>query len=48
MRWKEKYIVSDHKVKDINGASFSGFYYILFTKHKSSIEGFYYHKQSEW
>jgi len=28
MRWKEKFLVPDHRVKDINGASFAGFYYI--------------------
>ena len=24
MRWKERFLVPDHKVKDINGASFAG------------------------
>jgi hypothetical protein len=24
MRWKEKFLVPDHRVKDINGASFAG------------------------
>jgi len=28
MRWKERFLVPDWKVKDINGASFAGFYYI--------------------
>ena len=28
MRWKERFLVPDHKVKDINGASFAGFYYV--------------------
>jgi len=28
MRWKERFLVPDHRVKDINGASFAGFYYI--------------------
>ncbi|KAG8760756.1 hypothetical protein FRC14_002052 [Serendipita sp. 396] len=28
MRWKERFLVPDHRVKTINGASFAGFYYI--------------------
>ncbi|KAI0329287.1 hypothetical protein GY45DRAFT_1305169 [Cubamyces sp. BRFM 1775] len=28
MRWKEKYVVADRDVQDINGASYAGFYYI--------------------
>ncbi|KAH7643945.1 glucose-induced degradation protein 4 homolog [Dermatophagoides farinae] len=48
MRWKEHFLVPDHTVKDINGASFAGFYYICFTKSKATIEGYYYHRQSEW
>lgn len=28
MRWKENFLVPDHKIKDITGASFAGFYYI--------------------
>lgn len=26
MRWKEKFVVPDHRVQDINGASFAGEY----------------------
>lgn len=48
MRWKEHFLVPDHKVKDINGASFAGFYYICFTKSTATIEGYYYHRSSEW
>lgn len=48
MRWKEHFLVSDHTIKDINGASFAGFYYICFAKKTQSIEGYYYHRQSEW
>jgi len=48
MRWKEHFLVPDHTVKDIHGASFAGFYYICFTKSKATIEGYYFHKQSEW
>lgn len=28
MRWKERFLVPDHRVKSINGASYAGFYYI--------------------
>lgn len=48
MRWKEHFLVPDHTIKDINGASFAGFYYICFQKSAASIEGFYYHRSSEW
>ncbi|KPM04277.1 Vacuolar import and degradation protein-like protein [Sarcoptes scabiei] len=48
MRWKEHFLVPDHTVKDISGASFAGFYYICFMKSKATIEGYYYHRQSEW
>ena len=34
--------------QDINGASFAGFYYICFQKSTSSIEGYYFHRNSEW
>jgi len=48
MRWKEHFLVPDHTIKDIQGASFAGFYYICFTKSSATIEGYYYHRQSEW
>ncbi|KDQ17970.1 hypothetical protein BOTBODRAFT_104624 [Botryobasidium botryosum FD-172 SS1] len=28
MRWKERFLVPDHRVRVINGASFAGFYYV--------------------
>ncbi|KAH0583752.1 hypothetical protein H2248_009356 [Termitomyces sp. 'cryptogamus'] len=28
MRWKERFLVPNHRVSEINGASFAGFYYI--------------------
>lgn len=40
--------VPDHTIKDINGASFAGFYYICFQKSKAEMEGYYYHRSSEW
>ncbi|CAO3625276.1 unnamed protein product [Cunninghamella blakesleeana] len=49
MRWKEKFLVPDHHVKDIDGASYSGFYYICYEKSTSNITGFYYyHKNNDW
>ncbi|GFG36489.1 hypothetical protein Cfor_11827 [Coptotermes formosanus] len=48
MRWKEHFLVPDHTIKDINGASFAGFYYICFQKSAATIEGYYYHRSSEW
>lgn len=48
MRWKEHFLVPDHNIRDINGASFAGFYYICFQKSKAQMEGYYYHRQSEW
>lgn len=47
-RWKEHFLVPDHTIKDINGASFAGFYYICFQKSTATIEGYYYHRSSEW
>ncbi|CAM9409784.1 unnamed protein product [Lampetra planeri] len=48
MRWKEHFLVPDHTIRDINGASFAGFYYICLQKSTASIEGYYFHKSSEW
>ncbi|KAH8995389.1 vacuolar import and degradation protein-domain-containing protein [Lactarius akahatsu] len=38
MRWKERFLVPDHRVQDINGASFAGFYYVCvdFNSHAQS------------
>ena len=47
MRWKEKFLVPDYRVKDISGASFEGFYYICFNQLCGSIEGTYFHAKSE-
>lgn len=47
MRWKERFLVPDHKIKNISGASFAGFYYIVFQKSTGQISGFYYHTNSE-
>lgn len=47
MRWKEHFLVPDHTVKDLTGASFDGFYYICFNQISGSITGTYYHLRSE-
>ncbi|CAK8692448.1 glucose-induced degradation protein 4 homolog [Clavelina lepadiformis] len=47
MRWKEHFLVPNHKIENIHGASFAGFYYICFQKSTATIEGFYYYKTSE-
>ncbi|KAF9585309.1 hypothetical protein BGW38_002948 [Lunasporangiospora selenospora] len=47
MRWKEHFLVPDHRIQGINGASFAGFYYICYNKVQSTISGFYYHQSSE-
>ncbi|KAF2447456.1 hypothetical protein P171DRAFT_429095 [Karstenula rhodostoma CBS 690.94] len=47
MRWKEYFLVPDHRVKTINGASFEGFYYICFNQVSGGIEGIYFHAKSE-
>jgi len=47
MRWKEYFLVPDHKVKTITGASFEGFYYICFNQCSGSVSGIYFHARSE-
>ncbi|KAF9925592.1 hypothetical protein FBU30_004645 [Linnemannia zychae] len=47
MRWKEHFLVPDHRVEGISGASFAGFYYICYDMSKGEIEGYYYHQSSE-
>jgi hypothetical protein len=47
MRWKEHFLVPDHRVRTINGASFAGFYYICYQLSTGVITGFYFHKSSE-
>ncbi len=43
MRWKEKFLVPDYRVREITGASFEGFYYICFNQVLGTISGIYYH-----
>ncbi|EMR67406.1 putative vacuolar import and degradation protein [Eutypa lata UCREL1] len=47
MRWKEHFLVPDHRVRTINGASFEGFYYICFNQKKGKVDGIYFHSKSE-
>ncbi|RDL42239.1 Vesicle-mediated transport protein-like protein Vid24 [Venustampulla echinocandica] len=37
MRWKEHFLVPDHRVRTITGASFEGFYYICFNQVQGTI-----------
>lgn len=47
MRWKECFLVPDHKVQNIHNASYDGFYYIRFNQLNGSITGYYFHRRSE-
>lgn len=47
MRWKEHFLVPDHRVRTITGASFEGFYYICFDQLKGEVSGIYFHSKSE-
>ncbi|SPQ20133.1 424eb942-3c67-4b81-9433-9375e9c2fa0d [Thermothielavioides terrestris] len=47
MRWKELFLVPDHRVTTLNGASFEGFYYICFNQLRGEVSGIYFHNKSE-
>jgi hypothetical protein len=47
MRWKEFFLVPDHTVRVINGASFAGFYYCCYDATSCTLHGYYYHTGSE-
>jgi hypothetical protein len=47
MRWKEQFLVPDHRVRTITGASFDGFYYICFNQIQGTVSGIYFHAKSE-
>ncbi|OKL60035.1 hypothetical protein UA08_04533 [Talaromyces atroroseus] len=47
MRWKEYFLVPDHRVRQITGASFEGFYYICFNQIEGTVSGIYFHAKSE-
>lgn len=47
MRWKEHFLVPDHRQSNITGASFEGFYYICLNMAEGKISGVYFHSKSE-
>lgn len=47
MRWKEHFLVPDHTIKHVEGASYAGFYYICYSRRTSQIRGYYFHINSE-
>ncbi|KAI9851641.1 MAG: hypothetical protein M1838_003110 [Thelocarpon superellum] len=47
MRWKEHFLVPDHRLRTIPGASFEGFYYICFNQISGNVSGIYFHAKSE-
>jgi glucose-induced degradation protein 4 len=47
MRWKELFLIPDHTVRVINGASFAGFYYCCYDATSCSLHGYYFHTGSE-
>ena len=47
-RFKEHFLVPDHKVSNIPGASYAGFYYICIQISTQKMDGFYYHSSSQW
>ncbi|KAI0221156.1 hypothetical protein L0F63_003573 [Massospora cicadina] len=49
MRWKEVFLIPDHKLNNIDGISFSGFYYICYQVSTGRLQGLYYHQDAaEW
>jgi hypothetical protein len=47
MRWKEHFLVPDHHVESVSGASYAGFYYVAYDKKTRKCEGYYYHRESK-
>jgi hypothetical protein len=47
MRWKEHFLVPDHRQTTLNQASFAGFYYICANQFTGEISGIYYHADSK-
>eukprot|EP00834_Sanchytrium_tribonematis_P005443 NODE_329_length_9526_cov_0.701708.p2 type:complete len:307 gc:universal NODE_329_length_9526_cov_0.701708:5545-4625(-) len=47
-RFKEHFLVPDHHIQQIPGASFAGFYYICIQLSTQRIQGYYYHSSSQW
>ncbi|KAH7583433.1 uncharacterized protein HLK63_K12001 [Nakaseomyces glabratus] len=47
MRWKEKFLVPDAFVENVDGASYDGFYYVVHDQLTGCMQGFYYHQDAE-
>lgn len=47
MRWKERFLVPDHTVRELANASYAGFYYIMFNQVNGVISGYYFHENSD-
>ncbi|KAI9885135.1 MAG: tRNA (guanine-N(7)-)-methyltransferase (tRNA(m7G46)-methyltransferase) [Watsoniomyces obsoletus] len=47
MRWKEQFVVPDHRVRALSGASYDGFYYVCFNQTNGAVKGVYFHARSE-
>ena len=41
---QEHFLVPNHRIKNISGASFAGFYYICYDRCTDTIMGFYFHQ----
>ncbi|KAI8971556.1 vacuolar import/degradation protein Vid24 [Mycotypha africana] len=49
MRWKEMFLVPDHHINAIHGASFAGFYYICYQRSTKHIKGYYFFRHhKDW
>lgn len=49
MRWKETFLVPNHRVNSIHGASYAGFYYICYQCSTNTITGFYFYRHhKDW
>ncbi|KAJ1980204.1 GID complex subunit 4, VID24 [Dimargaris verticillata] len=46
MRWKEMFLVPDHRLEKVTGASFEGFYFVCYEQSTGAIIGYYYHGSS--
>ncbi|KAJ1973291.1 hypothetical protein H4R35_004197 [Dimargaris xerosporica] len=46
MRWKEMFLVPDHRLEKVTGASFEGFYFVCYEQSTGTIIGYYYHGSS--
>lgn len=47
MRWKEKFLVPDAFIENVDGASYDGFYYVVHDQLTGNMQGFYYHQDAE-